>query len=121
MLRDWRLYLDDIVESATRVLGYTAGMTYEQFIADRRTHDATLYNLQIIGQASKKVPPEIRALAPSVDWKRVGDFRNRLAHAYFDLDDEIIWAVIQERLPGLLAEAERLRSDPSLYRPDPGD
>lgn len=118
MLHDWRLYLDDIVESPTPVLGVTEGMTYEQFIADRRTRDATLHDLQIIGQASKKVPPEIRALAPSVDWKRVGDFRNRLVHAYFDLDDEIVWAVIQERLTGLLAEAERHRSDPTLYDSD---
>lgn len=78
MLRDWRLYLDDIVDM-------------------------------------KKLPPEVRAQAPGVPWKQIAGFRDRLAHGYFDLADEVIWDVIQQHLPELRREADRLRNDPGHF------
>ena len=113
MSRDWRLYLDDIVEFAERALRYTEGMTYEQFLADTRTYDATLRCLEIVGEAVKKLPIHVRDLAPTVPWRQIAGFRDRLAHGYSDLDDEIVWSVVQQQLAPLRDEADRLRRDPS--------
>jgi uncharacterized protein with HEPN domain len=110
--RDWRLYLDDIVEAADLVQEFTAGMTLEQFLADRRTYHAVLRNLEIAGEAAKKVPPEVRTLAPSIPWRQIAGFRDHLAHAYFELEDEVVWDVIREHVPALRAEADRLRRVP---------
>jgi uncharacterized protein with HEPN domain len=110
--RDWRLYLDDIVEYAERALRYTEGLTYEQFLADTRTYDATLRCLEIVGEAVKKLPIHVRELAPGVPWRQIAGFRDRLAHGYSDLDDEIVWSVVQQQLVPLRNEADRLRGDP---------
>ncbi len=112
MSRDWRLYLDGIVVAADLVAEFTAGMTLEKFVRDRRTYHATLRNLEITGEAVKKLPPEVYARAPEVPWKQIAGFRDRLAHGYFDLADEVIWEVIQRYFPPLRADADHLRSDP---------
>jgi len=108
--RDARLYLDDVIDAARLALEFTAGLTLEAFTSDRKTYHAVLRNLEIIGQAVKKIPPDIRALAPQVPWRQIAGFRDHLAHAYFEVEDEVVWSVIQEHLPHLLSEAERLRS-----------
>ncbi len=92
MSRDWRLQLDDIAEASRRVMEYVDGMTYEQFVADRRTYDAVVRNLEVAGEAAKKLPPEVSGRAPEVPWRQVAGFRDRLAHAYFNLDDRVIWS-----------------------------
>lgn len=111
MLRDWRLYLDDIVESAGRVLEYTSGMMFEQFLADRRTYDAVLRNLEIIGEAVKKLPTEVRALAPAIPWGSIAGFRDRLAHGYFDLDNRVIWGAVRDGVSPLRDAAQRILAD----------
>lgn len=114
MSRDSRLYLDDIVEYAGRALRYCEGLSYEQFLADQRTYDATLRCLEIVGEAVKKLPAHVRELAPAVPWRQIAGFRDRLAHGYSELDDEIVWSVVQQQLAPLRDEADRLRRDPSL-------
>lgn len=101
MSRDWRVYLDDMLECASHVLEYTAGMTFEQFLADRRTYDAVLRNLEIMGEAAKQVPSDVRLRFPEIPWREVARFRDRLAHGYRSLDDEIVWDVVQHRIPDL--------------------
>lgn len=83
MSRNIRLYFQDIVTSCTKVLNYTQGMTFEAFIADERTFDAVIRNLQIIGEAVKNIPPETRDLAPEIEWRKIAGLRDILAHAYF--------------------------------------
>jgi uncharacterized protein with HEPN domain len=112
--RDWRLYLDDIVEYSDRALRYTEGLTYEQFVASDQTYDATVRCLEVIGEAAKNVPDQVRRHAPSVPWAQIAGFRNRLAHGYFILNNELVWDVIQQHLPPLRTTADRLRSDPLL-------
>jgi uncharacterized protein with HEPN domain len=109
--RDWRVYLDDIVEAADLVAEFTDGMTLEAFIADRRTYHAVLRNLEILGEAAKKLPVEVRERAPDVPWKQIAGFRDHLAHAYFELEDEVIWTVVRQHLPAFRAEADRLRNE----------
>ena len=71
MSHDWRLYLDDIAERAGRVLEYTRGISYDEFVGDTRTYDATLRNLEIIGEAAKRVPADTRRRYPQVPWREI--------------------------------------------------
>lgn len=111
MSRDWRLYLDDIAECARRVLEYTRGLTLEQFVGDTRTYDAVLRNLEIIGEAAKRLPPEVCVRYSEVPWSEVARFRDRLAHGYHALDDAVVWRIVQEDMPGLRAQVLRILAD----------
>lgn len=111
MSRDWRLYLDDIAECTRRVSEYTRGMTFEQFVTDTRTYDAVLRNLEIVGEAAKQLPVEIRNRYEEVPWTEVSRFRDRLAHGYHSLRDEIIWRVVTEDVPALRIRVQRILSE----------
>ena len=101
MSRDPRLYLEDIEQACKKVQRFVAGLDQASFVADERTHDAVLRNLEVLGEAAKRVPPEIRAQMPEVPWRAIAGFRDFLAHAYFSLDDDIVWGAIQDEVPRL--------------------
>jgi uncharacterized protein with HEPN domain len=86
--RDWRLYADDIIEACGKIRRYTAGMTFDAFVADDRTCDAVIRNIEIIGEAAKKLPDEVIAKAPAVPWRKVRGMRDVVAHGYFGLDKQ---------------------------------
>lgn len=121
MSRDWRLYLEDIVEYADRAFRYTAGMRYEELIATQQAYDATLRCLEVIGEAANHVPERVRREAPNVPWAQIAAFRNRLAHGYFSLQGPLVWEILQVHLAPLRDAAERLRSDSTLFPPQPSD
>lgn len=101
--RNYSLYLDDIRHSCERVVVYTSGMTKEVFLGDEKTYDAALHHLTIIGEAVKQIPPEIRALHPSVEWTQISRFRDVVVHHYFGLKEEVIWEIVEAKVPSLLA------------------
>lgn len=101
--RDYRPFLDDIRRSCERVIRYTGGFTEEQFLADEKTYDATLRHLIIIGEAVKQIPEEVREQYPAVEWKQIGRFRDHVIHRYFSVNDDIIWDVVSNKVPQLLA------------------
>jgi uncharacterized protein with HEPN domain len=78
--RDWRLHADDIVEAYGKIRRFIAGMDYDAFVADERPRDAVIRNLEIIGEAAKKLPREETAKAPQVPWCLVCGMRDVLAH-----------------------------------------
>jgi uncharacterized protein with HEPN domain len=108
MPRDSRVYLEDIVTSAERVASYVEGHSWESFVADPKTVDAVVRNLEIIGEAVKQVPTEVRDRAPEIDWARIAGLRDILIHAYFNVDLEILWDVIRNKLPGLAVRVRAL-------------
>jgi uncharacterized protein with HEPN domain len=101
MSRDWKLYLSDIVRCCERVRRYTAGMTQQQFLADDRTYDAVVRNLEVIGEAVKGLPQEVRQQMPNIEWPKIAGMRDWLAHAYFGIDDDILWDVVANRVAPL--------------------
>ena len=98
MSRDPRLYLEDIVEYATIAIDFAAGMTADALTADRRTYFAVLHALGVVGEAAKKLPPELRDEVPNVPWRQIAGFRDRLVHAYHDVDPGVIWQVVTRGL-----------------------
>ena len=80
MPRDYRVYLDDILEAVSRIESYTADLTAAQFSKDPKTLDAVVRNLEIVGEAVKKLPDEVRVKCPSVEWKKIAGLRDILIH-----------------------------------------
>ena len=83
-------------------------MTAATFLADEKTYDAVLRNLEIIGEAAKHLPDEIRAKTPEIDWRKVAGFRDIVAHAYFGIDNRILWDIIENKIPELLRAIQKV-------------
>ena len=109
-----RDYLGDIVEASERVLAYAAGLDIDSFLSDTRTQDAILRNLQVIGEATKRVSPSLRAAHPRIPWIQMAGLRNRFVHDYFGVDLEVVWVIIADELPGLLRDIETIMRDQSV-------
>ena len=93
-MRDSYLYVEDILKSIEKIKRCTAGMSFKDFIRDEKTIDAVLRNLEIIGEVAKNVSEEIRQKYPQIPWKEIAGMRDRLIHAYFGVDLEIVWQTI---------------------------
>lgn len=108
MSRSVRLFVQDMLECARKVVRYTHGMSREAFFADELVYDAVLRNLEILGEAAKRVPASVRSRYPQVDWRGIAGLRDILAHAYFALDEDTLWDIIANKVPPLIAELEAI-------------
>ncbi len=100
--RSPNLLLEDIFESANKILQYVNNLSYEQFIQDTKTCDAVIRNFEIIGEAANRLSEDFKEKNKDVDWKRIKGFRNRIVHDYFGVDYSIVWQIIQHYLPSLI-------------------
>ena len=109
MHRDSRLYLDDILGAIDHIREYILGLDYEAFQHDRKTQDAVVRNLEIVGEAAGRLPESLQAAAPEVEWRKITGLRNILAHEYFGVSLPIVWDVVQSKLDPLETSCLRLR------------
>ncbi len=108
MLRDFRLYLDDILEAIQQIRSYLANQDEEAFTKDRKTQDAVIRNLEIIGEAAGNLPEQIQKTVPEIDWRKIKGLRNILIHEYFGINLPILWDVVQTKLGPLETVCRKL-------------
>ena len=101
MHRDHRLYLDDILDAIDRIEDYVQGMDETGFGSDRKTQDAVIRNLEIIGEAARNLPDKMKAETPEIEWHKITGLRNILAHEYFGVNLPIVWDVVRNKLEPL--------------------
>ena len=106
-----RLHIQDMIDYCHKVLSYTDGLDHDSFSADTLAYDATLRNLELIGEAAIHIPGDIRDAHPEIYWRRFIAIRNRLVHGYWNIDDDVIWDVIRTDVPRLLPELRNLLNE----------
>ena len=99
--REWKLFIEDILESIRLIKNYVENMGFDDFKNDRKTIYAVVRNFEIIGEASRFIPDEIKEKYENVDWKGIVGLRNRIAHEYFDISLSIVWHIVMKELPTL--------------------
>ena len=105
-------YLDHMLEAIGLVRSYVEGFTKDDFLADKRTQQAVILNIVIIGEAATKLAdefPEFFARYTEVQWKSMRGMRNRMAHGYFDINLDVVWDTIQESIPALQRQIQQIR------------
>jgi uncharacterized protein with HEPN domain len=109
--REWGFYLDDMIHFAEKVLAYTEGFDQPRFVASPLNYDATLRNLELIGEAATHLPDELRAAHPEIPWRMIIATRNRLIHGYLGIDDDTLWSIIRDDVPELLPRLTAMKSE----------
>ena len=96
-----RLLVEDMLESMGRIAGYIAGMGREEFLSDRKTIDAVVRNLEVVGEAASRLTDAARKHRGDIECPLIVGLRNRIVHEYFGIDSEIVWEIIAHDLPTL--------------------
>ncbi len=107
--REWRFYITDMIVFAENVISYTDGFNQERFINSGITYDATLRNLELIGEAATHIPQEVREQFSQIQWRLIIATRNKLIHGYLGIDDDTLWSIIQTDVPGLLSQLQQIK------------
>ena len=100
--KDWTIRLEHMLEAAERVTSFTSEMDFEAFTASRMAVSAVLYELQTIGEAARHIPENIQTRYPDVEWAQIRGMRNILVHVYDAVRLDVVWGVVEHRIPTLL-------------------
>ena len=109
--REWRFYIDDMIDFAEKVLAYTEGLDQTGFEMSGMTYDATLRNLELIGEAATRIPGDVRAAHPEIPWRMIIATRNQLIHGYLGIDNDTLWSIVQDDVPELLPMLKSLKTE----------
>lgn len=110
-MRDYRLYLKDILTAMVDAQGFVEGMDFDAFAADDKTASAVVRKLEIVGEATKNVPETIRQKYPQVPWRQMAGMRDRLIHGYYDVNYSVVWEVVTELIPLLQPIVKQVLED----------
>lgn len=108
--REWRFYIDDMIDFAEKVIAYTNGLDQAAFIISGLNYDATLRNLELIGEAATHIPEALRAEHSQIPWRQVIATRNRLIHGYLGIDNDTLWSIVRDDIPTLLQKLAALKA-----------
>ncbi len=107
----WDVYIRDMLKYCREVTAFTAGMDYDAYLADERTLRAVSFNLLQIGELAGKAPPSVREAHPEIAWRETIGLRNRIAHAYYQIEPAKLWEIIQHHVPALAEQLEPLLAE----------
>lgn len=107
-MRDYTLYLKDILAAIDSIEGFVEGMDLETFQVDDKTASAVIRKLEVIGEAVKRIPEEMRREHSHLPWKEMAGMRDKLIHFYFGIDYLLVWRTIKERLPQVKQEIQKI-------------
>lgn len=110
-VREWRFYLNDMIGFAEKAIAYTDGLDQVSFVASGLNYDATVRNLELIGEAATNIPDEIRQQYPQIPWRLVVATRNKLIHGYLGIDNDTLWSIIRTDVPALLDELRKMKAE----------
>lgn len=111
MKRDYTLYLQDILDCIEKIDEFVGDMDYEEFVEDDKTSSAVVRKLEIMGEAAKNIPQELRQNYKEIPWSDIAKMRDKIIHFYFGVDHEIVWKVIKERLPVLKPQLKQMLTE----------
>ena len=106
--RDWRDRIRDILDAIAEIQKFTGGMDHESFRDDDKCIRAVEMNFIIIGESANQIPEEIEAKYPKIPWSLMRAMRNRIVHVYFNVDEKLMWDTVQNDLPPLIPQLEKL-------------
>lgn len=106
--RDHRVYLEDILQAISSIETYTKSMSFEEFAEDRKTQDAVIRNLEVIGEAAKRIPDNVRKANPGIAWRPAAAMRDFLIHDYPEVDVQAVWDTLKTDLPPFRTAVQKL-------------
>lgn len=109
--RNLILFLNDILKSVRKIQKYTEGKVYDDFIENDLLVDGVIRNLEVIGEAVKNIPAGFRKKYPFVEWKSIAGLRDILIHEYFGIDYELLWDIVENKIPSLGKQIEAILKD----------
>lgn len=108
MPRQYRLYVEDLLEAIEKIQSYAKGLSYDTFSENKLVVDAVIRNLEVIGEAVKKFPPEIKRRHPEIEWKKIAGLRDILIHEYFGVDLRILMDIVVNKIPELKSAMKKI-------------
>lgn len=107
-IKDYTDYLQDILNSITETEEFVKGMTFDDFFNDKKTINAVIRSMEVIGEATKNLPQSLKDKHNDIPWKKMAGMRDKLIHEYFGVDLSIVWQAIKEDFPTIKPSVEKL-------------
>lgn len=107
--REWRFYLNDMIDFSNKVMIYSENFSKTSFVESGLNYDATIRNLELIGEAATHIPDEVRKSHADIPWRLIIATRNKLIHGYLGIDDDTLWSIIKDDIPELLSALKSLK------------
>lgn len=111
MKRNYILFLEDISKRIEKIDSYIVGMSYDEFVQDDKTVSACIREIEVIGEATKQIPRDITDRFNDLPWSLMAKMRDKLIHWYFEIDEEIVWNVVKDKLPNIKTQIDCIIED----------